>query len=616
MLLIIIADTLITIDPELAFLSQVWYDAESFVLYTSSAIDFLVANIPIEIAPSETYTISVPSSFAEENNSMSTDCGVLNSVDSTNFEIVVPALYTFQDYVHCYVTINETIFDVDMLTLSFWSNPIYYGPVTEHAPISVIVDNPIAPIKLPFAQDVVNGAFAGADIVFIAIPDFPAGIYVDHHNFITGTPTIAGTTHLTVYAMDVFNKLQNAIGNYTFDVVQPIDNSISAAILSLEIVLPILTLAFILIIVFIIRQRRIARQPFDFTMLVAENAVDIRPDAPRLNPRELTRSSVKTLGLIGKGSFAEVYKGLLSEKGMPGYLVAVKLLHNSMDKASDRLQLLAEASLMVQFDHENVVRLIGVVTSGDPLLVVLEYCEGGSLERFLNECIITPDRQLKFSIDCAKGMTYLTSLNFVHRDLAARNVLVSSDLTAKIGDFGLSRQNIDDKNYYISRHVTVSIRWASPEALEERRFSEQSDVWSYGVLLWEIWSMGELPYNGIPSKKVWANVIKGVRLKRPAESPEDIYLLMAACWDEYGQRPKFSEILDTLVRYDELKKTQVPDSSSSAGSPPAAAAATPIVPQQRNTIREEQSFTKSPLSTSQRKQFKRVLAGPEFGTVV
>ena len=304
--------------------------------------------------------------------------------------------------------------------------------------------------------------------------------------------------------------------------------------------------AVLVLIVFIIRQRQLARQPYDFTNMVAETVVELAPTNEDLKvPREISRSSIKCVELLGKGSFGEVYKGIYTEKGKQGFLVAVKSLINSMDKASDRLQFLSEASLMVQFDHENVIKIIGVVTSGDPLLLIIEFCEAASLERVLHSVKLAPQYQLKASMDCAKGMVYLTSLWYVHRDLAARNNFVSSDFTSKIGDFGLSRVNIDN-DYYISRNATVSIRWSSPEALEERRFSEQSDVWSFGVLLNEIWTHGMLPYNGLTAKKVWSNVLKGIRLQQPAECPDGIYKIMCDCWAEYLERPVFTQLLERL----------------------------------------------------------------------
>ena len=499
--------------------------------------------MPIEIAPMESYLITTPTTLSHSD--ISSDCGIIQSIDNSTINLVTADISTFHGIDHCSVRIESTDFNVNILLASFWSNPIYFGPVISHEPVVVTVNHTMTPIELPFTSNIVTGGFTTPNIIFVADPPFPSGIYASS-NAVIGTPNKVGSSTVTIYAQDVFNKLRLPIGNYTFVVVEPTNSAATADILSAVIAIPILSIGLFALVLFIIRQRRKANQPYDFSTLVAENAIELRPDVPRRHPRELHRSSVHIIEELGKGSFAVVNKGFLSESGTHRYLDAVKSLFNSMDQASDRIQLLAEASLMVQFDHENVVRLIGVVTSGDPLLIVLEYCEGGSLELFLNEGILDQPRQMKFSIDCAKGMVYLSSLNFVHRDLAARNVFISSDLTAKIGDFGLSRENTD-KEYYISRSATVSIRWAAPEALEDRRFSQQSDVWSYGVLIWEIWSAGALPYKELTATKAWSAVLHGVRLERPENCPAEIYSLMKSCWTEYGTRPPFTMLFKELT---------------------------------------------------------------------
>ena len=179
-------------------------------------------------------------------------------------------------------------------------------------------------------------------------------------------------------------------------------------------------------------------------------------------------------------------------------------------------------------------------------MVVLEYCEFGSLERVLQMGKVSQEMSLRFAIDCASGMVYLTSLNYIHRDLAARNVFVSSNLTAKIGDFGLSRDQLD-KEYYISKGSTISVRWAAPEALTDRRFSEQSDVWSFGVLMYELWSSGTLPYKGLTISEVWSKVLGGLRLTHPENCPNSIDALMRKCWRERGLRPRFTDILTMLT---------------------------------------------------------------------
>jgi serine/threonine protein kinase len=193
-----------------------------------------------------------------------------------------------------------------------------------------------------------------------------------------------------------------------------------------------------------------------------------------------------------------------------------------------------------------VVSLIGVVTAGDPLLVVIEYCEHGALNSFLEKNEIGDACRLGIAGDCAEGMAYLAGRRFIHRDLAARNVLLSSDFHAKISDFGLSRETIDS-NYYHSQGGQLPVRWTAPEALEEQRFSQASDVWSFGVLMYEIWTRGELPYKEMNNQKVWVSVTTGHRLEQPDECPKEIYAIMKQCWHiDPQQRPEFRDLQSKL----------------------------------------------------------------------
>ena len=262
---------------------------------------------------------------------------------------------------------------------------------------------------------------------------------------------------------------------------------------------------------------------------------------------------MKIVETLGAGNFGEVSKAILSETvGLPGYIVAVKVLKlTSTDSFTARDQLLSEASLMVQFDNANVVRLIGVVTAGDPLLVILEFCEKGSLDSYLEKKgDIELDTQLKFALDCGKGMKYLASLKFIHRDLAARNVLLGSDLGAKIADFGLSRVAVD-KNYYQGKGGQIPVRWTAPEALEHQRFTEKSDVWSFGILLFEIFTQAMMPYLGWNNAKVWVEVLGGYRLPCPLTCPHEVHQLMLSCWLEAALRPDFVTL---VARLEEIQK--------------------------------------------------------------
>ena len=509
--------------------------------------EILISDIPVKVAQEQTYSLKIPEKF--DAGIIATNCGEITLNNNNDFAIYIQPTLSKRNDSTCILSISDTVFNIDLLSKRNWLTPNFLPPNIENPPIIVAVSQVMTPIKMPNVYDLVNIADSLHHINFLTIPELPSGIILTE-DYIMGTPTELGTTHFTLFAVDDFGGLKLAISNYTVTVTVVEAPVLSTGLqLFLEIALPILVSVILLFLIYyrvLHRQRRAL--PFDFSKLVVSSSTELLITHP-LIPLELNRDTIKMLDLLGKGSFAKVYKGTITEKGSPGFLVAVKSLLNSSNNTTDREELLTEASLMMQFDHENVVKLIGVVTAGDPLLVVIEYCEGGSLEVLLQQCQFPePKLQKRFSLDCARGMIYLSSLNYIHRDLAARNVFISSDLTAKIGDFGLTRGHFNSESY-ISKKATLSIRWSAPEALEEHKFSEQSDVWSFGVVLYEIWSLGKLPYNGMPARKVWSGVIKGMRLNQPPTCPYEIYAIMQSCWSVDGARPKFVQLYDALSAY-------------------------------------------------------------------
>ena len=297
-------------------------------------------------------------------------------------------------------------------------------------------------------------------------------------------------------------------------------------------------LVIIILIVLIRRKRRIRNKPQNFEEII--KLLSVQTKGGKKVPREIKRVNIKIFEVVGKGNFGEVSKGLLSEiPGVLGYIVAIKSLHDV--PGANRTEILEEAALMAQFDHPYVTGLIGVVTIGAPLLVVMEYCEHGSFNHYLAKNDLANHVKVMLAADCADGLAYLASIKLVHRDVAARNVLVSSERRAKIADFGMSRETVGS-DYYRSKGGQLPIRWTAPEALEEQKFSEKSDVWSYGVLLHEIWTKAELPYKDMDNRRVWVEVLAGYRLPCPPGCPQEIHALMLQCWQEPQNRPTF----DTL----------------------------------------------------------------------
>ncbi|CAH1796828.1 unnamed protein product [Owenia fusiformis] len=250
-----------------------------------------------------------------------------------------------------------------------------------------------------------------------------------------------------------------------------------------------------------------------------------------------------TLGdTIGKGEYGDVYKGEFR-----GQKVAVKAMKDSTKAAQ---QFLAEASLMTSLKHPNLVQLLGVVlgeNASDTIYIVTEFMSKGSLVEYLRtrgRQVITKQNQINFACDTCAGMAYLDEKNLVHRDLAARNVLISEDDRAKISDFGLARY--EDTNQEGGR---FPIKWTSPEALRDSKFTSKSDMWSFGILLWEIYSFGRVPYPRIPLANVVQHVERGYRMESPDGCPKEVYDIMRKAWElDPRNRPTFAQTLPLLDR--------------------------------------------------------------------
>ncbi|XP_008054946.1 tyrosine-protein kinase Fer isoform X1 [Carlito syrichta] len=252
-----------------------------------------------------------------------------------------------------------------------------------------------------------------------------------------------------------------------------------------------------------------------------------------------------TLGeLLGKGNFGEVYKGTLKDKTS----VAVKTCKEDLPQEL-KIKFLQEAKILKQYDHPNIVKLIGVCTQRQPVYIIMELVSGGDFLSFLRKKKdeLKLKQLVKFSLDAASGMLYLESKNCIHRDLAARNCLVGENNVLKISDFGMSRQ--EDSGVYSSSGLKqIPIKWTAPEALNYGRYSSESDVWSFGILLWETFSLGVCPYPGMTNQQAREQVERGYRMSAPQHCPEDISKIMMKCWDYKPEnRPKFSELHKELT---------------------------------------------------------------------
>ncbi|XP_012994089.1 ephrin type-A receptor 7 isoform X5 [Esox lucius] len=301
--------------------------------------------------------------------------------------------------------------------------------------------------------------------------------------------------------------------------------------------------------------------------------------------KELDASCIKIERVIGAGEFGEVCSGRLKLPGKRDTSVAIKTLKVGYSE-KQRRDFLCEASIMGQFDHPNVVHLEGVVTRGKPVMIVIEYMENGSLDAFLrkHDGQFTVIQLVGMLRGIAAGMRYLSDMGYVHRDLAARNILVNSNLVCKVSDFGLSRVIDDDPEAvytttgkmqdvmnviftpatdlrFTEQGGKIPVRWTAMEAIQYRKFTSASDVWSYGIVMWEVMSYGERPYWDMSNQDVIKAIEEGYRLPAPMDCPPGLHQLMLDCWQkERADRPKFDQIvgiLDKMIRNPNTLKTPV-----------------------------------------------------------
>ncbi|XP_018542236.1 LOW QUALITY PROTEIN: ephrin type-A receptor 2-like [Lates calcarifer] len=276
---------------------------------------------------------------------------------------------------------------------------------------------------------------------------------------------------------------------------------------------------------------------------------------------EIDPSAVNKQKVIGIGEFGEVFRGVMKTPLRGEVAVAIKTLKPGYSE-KQRQDFLSEASIMGQFSHPNIIRLEGVVTKFKHAMIVTEYMENGALDTYLKDRDgEIPSYQLVGMLrGIAAGMKYLSDMSYVHRDLAARNVLVNSNLECKVSDFGLSRVLEDDaEGTYTTRGGKIPIRWTAPEAIAYRKFTSASDVWSFGIVMWEVMAFGERPYWDMSNHEVMKAIDEAYRLPAPMDCPSAIYQLMLQCWQhDRSKRPRFSDIvniLDKLLRNPESLKS-------------------------------------------------------------
>uniref|UniRef100_A0A1I7V385 receptor protein-tyrosine kinase n=1 Tax=Caenorhabditis tropicalis TaxID=1561998 RepID=A0A1I7V385_9PELO len=295
---------------------------------------------------------------------------------------------------------------------------------------------------------------------------------------------------------------------------------------------------------------------------------------------EIERSKLSLVHMLGEGAFGEVWKATWQKSENEEVAVAVKKLKMSAHE-KELIDLVSEMeTFKVIGEHENVLRLLGCCTGAGPLYAVVELCKHGNLRDFLRahrpkeekakkssqeltdyleprkntgkediELIpnLTQRHLVQFAWQVAQGMNFLANKKIIHRDLAARNILVSDGHILKISDFGLSR-DVHCNDYYRKRgNGRLPIKWMALEALDSHVYTIESDVWSYGVLLWEIMTLGGTPYPTIAMPELYNNLKAGYRMEPPHLCPNEVYHIMCSCWREkLEERPSFGTIVDYL----------------------------------------------------------------------
>ncbi|XP_057601275.1 ephrin type-A receptor 10 isoform X1 [Hippopotamus amphibius kiboko] len=271
--------------------------------------------------------------------------------------------------------------------------------------------------------------------------------------------------------------------------------------------------------------------------------------AVHLFAKELDAKSVMLEKSLGTGRFGELCCGCLQLPGRQELPVAVHTLREGCSD-SQRLSFLAEALTLGQFDHSHVVRLEGVVTRGSTLMIVTEYMSHGALDGFLrrHEGQLVAVQLMGLLPGLASAMKYLSEMGYVHRGLAARRVLVSSDFICKISGFGRGPRDRAEAVYTTMSGRSPAL-WAAPETLQFGHFSSASDVWSFGVVMWEVMAFGERPYWDMSGQDVIKAVEDGFRLPPPRNCPSPLHRLMLDCWQkDPGERPRFSQIHSLLSK--------------------------------------------------------------------
>ncbi|XP_076465772.1 LOW QUALITY PROTEIN: putative molluscan insulin-related peptide(s) receptor [Babylonia areolata] len=352
-------------------------------------------------------------------------------------------------------------------------------------------------------------------------------------------------------------------GSYTplmYFVIPPRAESpetINEAVIAVTVISSILVIIIIVIVVWFIAKSRFTNQ--DMTVISPNPGYMPSDNLYIPDDWEVPRDKIKLLNELGQGSFGMVYQGKAYDlvDGYPEYKVAVKTVNENAGY-QERMNFLKEATTMKTFNCYHVVKLIGVVSKGQPALVIMELMANGDLKNFLrmhrpdeDDCIGDPPSVkeiLQMAGEIADGMAYLSANKYVHRDLAARNCMVSENKVVKIGDFGMTRDIYETDYYRKGNKGLLPVRWMAPESLKDGVFTTMSDVWSYGIVMWEMATLAAQPYQGLANEQVVKFVSEGKTMEQPPGCPPKVWSIMQKCWRyKPKHRPTFMSIIEELV---------------------------------------------------------------------
>uniref|UniRef100_A0A1B6KAQ3 Tyrosine-protein kinase receptor n=1 Tax=Graphocephala atropunctata TaxID=36148 RepID=A0A1B6KAQ3_9HEMI len=350
-------------------------------------------------------------------------------------------------------------------------------------------------------------------------------------------------------------------GNYTESVNFYIQERQSVSMLQLLIIIIICVVLLVALgfLLFVYHRKQMAQEVANSRLIASVNPEYVSTMYVA-DQWEVPRCQIELVKELGQGSFGMVWRGI-AYNIVPGHEKMDCAVKTVNETASDRerIEFLNEASVMKGFNTNHVVQLLGVVSMGQPTLVVMELMANGDLKSYLRshrpDAAEDPNRQpptlreiLQMAIEIADGMAYLAAKKFVHRDLAARNCMVAEDLTVKIGDFGMTRDIYETDYYRKGTKGLLPVRWMAPESLKDGVFTSSSDVWSYGVVLWEMATLASQPYQGLSNDQTLKFVIEKHVMIPPDNCPENLYWLMKRCWQyKPSMRPTFLDLVTELL---------------------------------------------------------------------